>query len=196
MSGFYFDDYITDNSFGDPYPMMAEDMGITKPIQHQLALDYARVMDTVYTEVLARGMFSWQQLWNGQGSPSDKNGCCTGPLVEPPTCAAKLRSLCSADSPAQTRFMIYSFSPGGCRTDPANLTYPLQDIANFLLTRGKYAVIGHGCVGGRARAQWRTQEAQCAPSTPPPLDVHLPTHSPLLPLGGWAARATTRCPSS
>ncbi len=83
MSGFYFDDYITDNSFGDPYPMMAEDMGITKPIQHQLALDYARVMDTVYTEVLARGMFSWQQLWNGQGSPSDKNGCCTGPLVEP-----------------------------------------------------------------------------------------------------------------
>ena len=54
------DDYITDNSFGDPYPMMAEDMGITKAIQHQLALDYTRNMAAVYDEVLARGMFSWQ----------------------------------------------------------------------------------------------------------------------------------------
>ena len=27
-------------------------------------------------------MFSWQQMWNGQSSPDQKNGCCTGPLVE------------------------------------------------------------------------------------------------------------------
>ena len=127
---------------------MAEDMGITPAIQAQLAADYTRNMAAVYDEVLSRGMFSWQQLWNGQGSPDEKNGCCTGPLVKPgATCAAKLRSLCSPTSPAQTRYMIYSFSPGGCQGDPGNLTYPLQDIANFQLTRGKYAVLGHGWLG-------------------------------------------------
>jgi hypothetical protein len=49
-----------------------------------------------YDEVLQRGMFSWQQMWNGQGSPDEKNGCCIGPLVESGAdkCAASLRSLC------------------------------------------------------------------------------------------------------
>ena len=97
-------------------------------------------MAAVYDEVLARGMFSWQQMWNGQGSPSEKNGCCTSPLVRPgATCATTLRALCTKDSPAQTRAMTYAFSPGGCKGDPGNLTYPEQDIANFLLVRGPYA---------------------------------------------------------
>ncbi len=33
VSGFYFDDSITNTSFGDPWPHMAEDMGITPPVQ-------------------------------------------------------------------------------------------------------------------------------------------------------------------
>lgn len=120
-------------------------------------------MAAVYDEVLARGMFSWQQMWNGQPvsicaqqhgvprnkrpltrnlarpeqKPDEKNGCCTSPLVHKgPTCATTLRALCSADSPAQTRAMTYSFTPGGCKGDPGNLTDADQDIANFLLVRG------------------------------------------------------------
>ena len=38
----------------------------------------------------------------------------------------------------------YAFTPGGCKGDPGTLTDPLQDIANFLLTRGPYAWLGHG----------------------------------------------------
>lgn len=123
-------------------------MGITPPIQAQLASDYTRIMATVYDEVLQRGMFSWQQMWNGQGSPEEKNGCCIGPLVSKgPSCAASLRNLCKADSPAQTRAMAYAFSPGRCQGEPANLTSPLQDIAAFLLSRGEYAWLGHGWLG-------------------------------------------------
>jgi hypothetical protein len=101
----------------------------------------------VYAEVLARGQFSWQQMWNGQSSPNDKNGCCTSPLVRQENCAAQLRSLCTATSPAQTRYYHYAFAPGGCRTDPSNLTSALQDITAFQLTRGPYALLGHGWLG-------------------------------------------------
>ena len=43
--------------------------------------------------------------------------------------------------------MKYAFSPGGCKGDPSSLMYPLQDIANFLLSRGPYALLGHGWLG-------------------------------------------------
>ena len=123
--------------FPDPYTNMTEDMGITPAIQRQLAADYTKNMAAVYDEVLSRGMFSWQQLWNGQSSPTDKNGCCTEPLVKPATCAAALRNLCKSTSPAQTRYMKYAFSPGGCSGDPGKLTYPLQGAATCCAGGGR-----------------------------------------------------------
>ena len=84
----------------------------------------------------------------GQGNPDAKNGCCTRPLVtKGSSCAGQLRKLCAADSPAQTRATMYAFSPGGCGGDPSKLTDPVQDIANFLLTRGPHAWLGHGWLG-------------------------------------------------
>lgn len=72
----------------------------------------------------------------------------TSPLVrEGAQCAPALRNLCSATSPAQTRAMHYAFTPGGCKGDPGNLTDALQDIANFQLTRGPFAWLGHGWLG-------------------------------------------------
>ena len=148
VSGFYFDDFIPPSGgFPDPFPNMYEDMGLTPALQKQLSDSYVQNMAAVYKEVLARGMFSWQQMWNGQGSPDEKNGCCTSPLVREANCADQLRSLCTAASPAQTRLMQYSFSPGGCKGDPGNLTSPLQDIVNFQLVRGPYALLGHGWLG-------------------------------------------------
>jgi len=127
---------------------MTEDMGLTPAQQQQIGQSYLANMNVVYEKVLALGKFSWQQLWNGQNNPNDKNGCCTRPLVtQGSSCAPTLRSLCSATSPAQTRLMHYAFTPGGCRTDPSNLTDPLQDIVNFQLIRGPYALLGHGWLG-------------------------------------------------
>lgn len=127
---------------------MTEDTGLTAADQAMIAASYTKNMAAVYDEVLARGMFSWQQMWNGQSSPDDKNGCCTSPLVRKgPTCATALRSLCTANSPAQTRYYKYAFTPGGCSGNPGNLTDPVQDIVNFQLTRGPYALLGHGWLG-------------------------------------------------
>lgn len=126
---------------------MTEDMGLTAEEQYNIAKSYEANMAVIYAEVLARGQFSWQQMWNGQSNPNDKNGCCTSPLVRQSSCAASLRALCSASSPAQSRLMHYAFTPGGCSGDPGNLTDPLQDIANFLLVRGPYALLGHGWLG-------------------------------------------------
>ena len=110
----------------------------------QIHESYQANMATVYAEILKRGMFSWQQQWNGAPSPTAKNGCCTQPLVKNgSSCAPTLRRLCAADSPAQTRVMNFAFSPGsyGASRSHVNpkgkewvpLTAPLQDIANFLL---------------------------------------------------------------
>jgi hypothetical protein len=141
-------DWPASGGFPDPFPNMTEDTGLTAADQAMIAASYTKNMAAVYDEVLARGMFSWQQMWNGQSSPDDKNGCCTRPLVEKgATCAPTLRRLCAADSPSQKRLMQYSFSPGGCQGDPSALQFPLQDIANFMLIRGDYAYLGHGWLG-------------------------------------------------
>jgi len=104
--------------------------------------------DEIRKAVISRGKFSWQQLWTGQGNSNRDSGTtCPGPFVKKTTCAANLRSLCTATSPAQTRFMMYAFTPGGCQTDPSNLTEFDTDLANFLLVRGPYAALGHGWLG-------------------------------------------------
>eukprot|EP00912_Choanoflagellata_sp_UC4_P000772 UC4_evm2s485 len=132
----------------DPYSHMVSDMGLTPSMQKMISQSYTATMTKIYDELIKRGMFSWQQQWNGQANPNSKNGCCTGPLVSKgSSCAPTLRKLCAADSPAQTRVLNYAFSPGRCRTDPSHLTDPLQDIANFLLIRGPQAFLGHGWLG-------------------------------------------------
>ena len=118
-------------------------MGLTAADQMQISKAYQANMATVYKEILKRGMFSWQQQWNGQSSPTQKNGCCTKPLVHNDSnCAPTLRKLCAADSPTQTRVMNYAFSPGSCtggKTVTVPLTSPVQDIANFLLVSSLYS---------------------------------------------------------
>lgn len=125
---------------------MTEDMGITAADQMQISKAYQANMATVYAEILKRGMFSWQQQWNGQSSPTQKNGCCTKPLVHNGTsCAPTLRKYCSADSPSQTRVMNYAFSPGSCTgflKEEVPLTSPVQDIANFLLVSSIHLRLG------------------------------------------------------
>jgi hypothetical protein len=148
VSGMYFDDHFPKSGgFPDPFPHMVDDMGLTPSEQEKIGTSYEANMKVIYAEILKRGMFSWQQMWNGQSSPDDKNGCCTRPLVSKASCASDLRKLCTSTSPAQHRLMMYAFSPGGCKGDPSKLTDMEQDIGNFLLTRGPYALLGHGWLG-------------------------------------------------
>ena len=105
----YFDDWWPESGgFPDPYTNMTQDMGLTAAMQLSISKSYQANMAVIYAEILKRGMFTWQQQWNGQSSPTAKNGCCTKPLVKQgSTCAPTLRKLCAKGSPAQTRVLNY-----------------------------------------------------------------------------------------
>jgi hypothetical protein len=49
---------------------MAQDMGLTPSQQMTISKSYQANMAVIYAEILKRGMFSWQQQWNGQSSPT------------------------------------------------------------------------------------------------------------------------------
>jgi hypothetical protein len=148
VSGFFFDDQWTETGPTEYEQHAVADMGLSKTELQDLTNAFWSNMQEVFKEVLARGKFSWQLLWTGQGNDI-KNiaDTCPGPLVHNTTCAADLRKLCQANSEAQTRFMMYAFTPGKCQGDPSNLPDFEQDLANFLLVRGPYAALGHGWLG-------------------------------------------------
>ena len=121
-------------------------MGLTQADLNQLTVDYLTNMAALRKAVLAAGKFAWQMLWTG-GATDSIGSTCPRPLVQKASCAANLRALCNASSGAQTRAMMYAFSPGGCNADSVTLPEFKQDLANFLLTRGPHSWLGHGWLG-------------------------------------------------
>ena len=91
---------------------------------------------------LNAGKFAWQMLWTG-GPEDNIGGTGLTQLVSQGKCAATLREMCTADSPSQTRAMGYGLSGHPSARNP-NL---IQDLANFLLTRGPYSWLGWGWKG-------------------------------------------------
>ena len=100
-------------------------------------------MNALREATLNAGKFAWQMLWTG-GAPDNIGNTGLKPLVTQSTCAESLRSLCNASSPAQTRAMAYGLS--GTAPEKRNPDL-LQDLANFLLVRGKYSWLGWGWMG-------------------------------------------------
>eukprot|EP01048_Picozoa_sp_COSAG05_P016543 COSAG05_NODE_2141_length_3486_cov_4.423679_3_plen_471_part_00 len=166
VSGFFFDDTFdkrwgpsemgganASSDDGAPHPeQVIADLGLNETAVAAYSEAYWQYMSVVYEAVLARGKFSWQQLWTSeaQTKPSDIGGTCVAPLVSRKNCAAALRRLCGAQSPTQSRALMYSFSPGDCDAYPFNSTEVPEfesDLANFLLIRGNYAWLGHAWLG-------------------------------------------------
>jgi len=149
VSGFYFDDQWTVSGPTEYEPHCVQDMGLSAADLVTMTNAFWSNMAEVFDVVISRGKFSWQQLWTGQTTDSvqDIGTNCGSPLVQKATCADNLRSLCQPNSRTQYRFMMYSFFPGQCNMDPSVLSEFDQDLANFLLVRGPYAVLGHGWLG-------------------------------------------------
>ncbi len=149
VSGFFWDDFWSPSgNMGDNTPNSTQDMGLTPADLQQLTASYTSTMSALKARTLQEGKFSWQMLWTG-GDAEAKGSTCPSPIVrgDPQGCKADLAAMCTPTSPPQTNAMMYSFSPGGCRSNPANLTNAANDIANFLLIRGKFGWIGHGWLG-------------------------------------------------
>jgi hypothetical protein len=85
---------------------------------------------------------AWQMLWTG-GASDSIGGTGLHPLVGKSGCAATMRSMCAAKSTPQMRAMAYGMS-GQPHTRSTDL---LQDLAAFLLIRGRYAWLGWGWKG-------------------------------------------------
>ncbi len=145
VSGFFFDDHWpgASGNFPDSQPNVSSDCGLTTNDLVSITNDYNANMEVLQNMTTQKGKFSWQLLWTGGEGRGSTN---PGPLVHNTSCAADLRGLCSATSPAQTRTMMYAFNTGPNR-DPSVLPQLHQDLANFLLVRGSYAYLGHGWLG-------------------------------------------------
>jgi hypothetical protein len=146
VSGFFWDDVWNDEcNIHDQVKNTCEDMGLGPPHSarlKQLTKDYRANMAALVAATLAAKKFAWQMLWTG-GADDNIGGTGLGPLVRRPTCAQDLRALCAENSAAQTRAMAYGFTT----SDPKVLPELEADVANFLLTRGTYAWLGHGWRG-------------------------------------------------
>jgi len=150
VSGFFWDDVWPGpkGHWGDSNDDITKDTGMTTGDLIQGTASWEANMAALETYTLGKGKFAWQMLWTG-GSPTGRGSTCPGPLVSQDTCANDLRSLCSANSTAQNRTMMYSFSPGHCKSKHTVVNPPelKEDLANFLLVRGPYAYLGHGWLG-------------------------------------------------
>lgn len=135
VSGFFWDDHWPGASGDFPDASagrIVEDTGMSTADLVSITAAYDTNMEVLQEYTLSQGKFAWQMLWTG-GSPTSKGSTCPSPLVNKQSCASDLRALCSPTSPQnQNRTMMYAFSPGGCKTDPSNLTMFKEDLTNFL----------------------------------------------------------------
>ena len=144
VSGFFWDDFWPGpgGRFPDSVGTVASDTGLQKGDWAKITAAYHTNMDALRTQTLAAGKFAWQLMWTG-GADTGVASTCPHSIVSQKGCAANLRSLCSATAPPQTRAMMYALNA----KDPAKLLGVKQDLANFLLIRGKFAWLGHGWKG-------------------------------------------------
>jgi hypothetical protein len=147
VSGFFWDDYwpAAGSRFPDSRPNVSEDLGLTTANWSQITDSYRVNMDALRNATLTAGKFAWQLMWTG-GLDTGVGGTVPRPIVEQGGCASQLRTLCSADSPSQTRAMMYALGTEKI-IGPPRPTQLHQDLANFLLIRGPYAWLGHGWEG-------------------------------------------------
>eukprot|EP00326_Haptolina_ericina_P001279 CAMPEP_0181224288 /NCGR_PEP_ID=MMETSP1096-20121128/31037_1 /TAXON_ID=156174 ORGANISM="Chrysochromulina ericina, Strain CCMP281" /NCGR_SAMPLE_ID=MMETSP1096 /ASSEMBLY_ACC=CAM_ASM_000453 /LENGTH=399 /DNA_ID=CAMNT_0023317341 /DNA_START=91 /DNA_END=1290 /DNA_ORIENTATION=- len=149
--GFYLDDDWGNMNPDGPSEMeehAMEDMGLGAADLKGIVAAYNWAVRKLYHTIVDRGKWAWDLFLNND--PNCANcGNCPSPWVKKSSCAADLRYYgCNSSSPLRSRALLYGFSPGSCQAmDPAHLTDVEQDVVNFLLVRGDYAVLGNGWLG-------------------------------------------------
>ena len=153
IAGLYVDDYWGAQGPSEMDPAAVRDMGFSAADVADMAAAYRWVLAQAGAAVAARGKWMWSEFLNND--PFQKaNGGCPQPWVRQATCAADLRQLCSAGAPAQSRTLLYGFTPGCPSLDPSHLEAPQHDIANFMLVRGPFAFLGSGWQGCSASLRY------------------------------------------
>ena len=139
------------------------DTGSTSEGMMSQVAAYQETMYQLTKKVLSLGGF-WWQLMDGSGVKVNPTGSwATGAnaSVAPARCRAALKKLCvganaSATPTAWSRMQFYSVPKGGKGVTPQGFA---DYTAEFLLTRGPYAILGCACPGHGVptRVCWLTE---------------------------------------
>lgn len=119
-------------------PGFAHDTGLSGADFCDIAQGYNAAQAAFGSAIVAAGGFTWQQFYN--------SGTAAGPLVTQGSCAATLRTWCSASSPAASNAVLYGFTGTQDKTNSTPTGFA-QDLANFQLIRGDYAFLGYSWRG-------------------------------------------------
>jgi hypothetical protein len=104
-------------------------MGLLPADVADITAGFRWLADRVYSALLERGKFAWNQFLN-----NDPNcpacGDCPQPWVKQSSCAVDLRKHCNASGPLHTRAMLYGLT--GCNGPAAkNLTFGWTTLADL-----------------------------------------------------------------
>jgi hypothetical protein len=145
ISGFFFDDQFHPTGATESAGSLAN-LGLSKEQGAQISQQYWALMNTVYDTVIKRGKFAWQLLWTGQKHCAYMNSHdCLGTtrtniLVQKRNCTQALRKMCTKDSDAQTRAMMFPFQG----KDPSQLPFFEQvKPSSYLLVVSVLPFAGH-----------------------------------------------------
>jgi hypothetical protein len=142
------------------------DMGLSKQDVADITGNWTLTGQQAKAEVLAHGGFTWgaESLFVGTGArvQSKPPGAFPAGVLpqEPETCLGFMRAVCVNQTRFATGALLFELTR---RTfnDPFPLPYPKQDVAQFLLTRGPFAWLGHnwmGCLADEFTPQLRPAE--------------------------------------
>ena len=142
--GLYLDDQVTTNRGGSVFISEAntyfqKDTGLSIQQGEALLQAFKGNMERLYDRIIHLGGFAWQMFWE-----PDSNGQADGR-----SCHAVLGNACKPNNPDfEQRPLLYGANQGTNGT--FDYTAAEQSTVNFLLTRGKYALLGYdwnGCYG-------------------------------------------------
>ncbi len=124
-----------------------QDAGLSNETMQELVDAYRNSMEALKAKVLPMGGY-WWQLMDGAGMQLNRNF----PVpVNASRCVDVLRTRCGhAAPPTWKRMQMYNIPKGGAGVDDHGFT---QYTAEFLLTRGPFAMLGYswyGCTNGDA----------------------------------------------
>lgn len=140
----WLDDSMTMNGPTEEDPNYIADTGASTADMTAQVNAYRASMNALIAKVIPMGGFFWQ-LMDGGGAKLNTG---LNQTVNAPTCLAYLRSVCAPQPPNWKRFQLYNLPSGGFGASAQSFT---DYTAEFLLTRGPYALIGYswfGCTDG------------------------------------------------
>jgi hypothetical protein len=164
---------VTNRRAADGKYVCIGDMGLSAKDMQDITREWQKTVAAVQESLLSKNKWAWQ-LFNCGIRPGTAygGGCGAASSMAPDqaqhdpgsTCTPWMRKYCGPHSPFHKQALMMGFtfaSQMHVYTENLSLPFPEQNIAEFLLVRGKYAWLGYGyqgCASTQRRfpgASWR-----------------------------------------